>query len=128
MNLFQLLALVVVGTLFFLSLVALLRGWATRRESLTWALVWLAAATAIIWPGVTGSVAKVLGIGRGADLLLYCSVVVMMIGFLMVYTRLRRMRRELTLLVRELAIRDVVVNEIPPEPEGAESADPSSAP
>jgi hypothetical protein len=114
MNLFQIVAVFVVGTLFVLSLLAMLRRWATRRESLLWALVWLTAAVAIIWPDVTGRLAKALGIGRGADLVLYCSVVVMMIGFLMVYTRLRHLRRELTLVVRALAIRDAVVRPPPP--------------
>jgi hypothetical protein len=33
----------------------------------------------------------------------------MMTGFLMVYVRLRRIRREMTLLVRQLAIRDAVI-------------------
>ena len=38
------------------------------------------------------------------------SVVVMMIGFMMVYVRLRRLRRDLTLMVRELALRDPFVS------------------
>ncbi len=110
MNLFQILALLVVVCLFVLSLAALIRGWATRRETLLWMLLWLAAAVAIAWPGVTKIVANALGIRRGADLLLYCTVLVMMVGFVMIYTRLRRVRRELTLLVRHLAIRDAVIN------------------
>ena len=110
MNLFQALAVVVVGGLTVLTLVAVWRGWATRREGMLWTLIWLAAGIAILWPGVTGVVANVLGIGRGADLLLYCSVVMMMIGFLMVYARLRRLRREMTLLVRRLAIREAAVS------------------
>ncbi len=109
MNLFQTLALVVVGGLFILTLVATLRGWATRREGFLWALVWVAAVVAIVWPDATTIIARKLGIKRGADLILYCAVVVMMIGFLMVYVRLRRIRRELTLLVRQLAIRDAVI-------------------
>ena len=125
MNLFQIFAVIIVGTLFVLSLVAMSRGWATRRESLTWALVWLSAAVAIIWPDVTGKIAKAFGIGRGADLVLYCAVVVMMIGFLMVYTRLRHIRRELTLLVRALAIRDAVVTTTPPGPLPPRGTDPT---
>ena len=109
MNLFQAFALLVIGCLLVVTVVAALRGWATRREGLIWLSVWLAASVAIIWPDVTGAVAKRLGIGRGADLVLYCVAVVMMIGFLMVYVRLRRLRREMTLLVRHLAIRDAVV-------------------
>lgn len=109
MNLFQTLALIVVGALFLLTLVAIRRGWASRREGAIWVLVWVAAGVAIVWPDVTTVIARKLGIRRGADLLLYCSVVAMMTGFLMVYVRLRRIRREMTLLVRQLAIRDAVI-------------------
>lgn len=119
MNLFQILALVVVVSLLTLTVVATLRGWATRREGVIWTLLWLAAGVAILWPGVTKIVANALGIGRGADLLLYCTVVVMMLGFLMVYVRLRRIRRELTLLVRHLAIRDAVITQPPAQAERA---------
>lgn len=122
MNAFQILALLVVGGLFLLSLTALLKGWATRREAVVWMLIWMAAAIAIIWPGVTKIIANALGIGRGADLLLYCTVVAMMVGFLMIYARMRRLRRELTLLVRHLAIRDAATNLSPTTPDSASAA------
>jgi hypothetical protein len=109
MNLFQILALVVVVGLLVLTLVAAVRGWFTRRETILLSALWLAAGVAIVWPGVTKAIANLLGIGRGADLLLYCSVVVMMVGFVMIYARLRRIRRELTLLVRHMAIRDATI-------------------
>ncbi len=82
-------------------------------------------AIAIIRPGVTKIIANALGIGRGADLLLYCTVVAMMVGFLMIYARMRRLRREMTLLVRHLAIRDAKTNAAPatpqPQPDAAAS-------
>ena len=114
MNLFQILAVGVVAGLFCLSLAAMLRGWATRREGLAWAVVWLATGVAIARPGLTIVVAKALGIGRGADLVLYCTVIVMLVGFFMVYARLRRLRRDLTLLTRHLAIRDAPTTPLSP--------------
>ena len=105
-RLFQILALAVVTGLLALSLVAIVRGWATRREGIVWAFVWLCTGVAIARPDLTVLVAGALGIGRGADLILYCAVLVMLIGFFMVYARLRRLRRDLTLLSRHLAIRD----------------------
>lgn len=110
MNLFQILALLVVGSLLLVSLVAVVRGTIARRAGLLWVLVWLAAGVAIAQPEVTRVIAKTLGIGRGADLLLYCAVVVMLIGFLMTYARLTHLQRDLTLVVRHLATRDAVIN------------------
>jgi len=102
-SMFQQTALVVVGLLFLGSVVALIKGWANRREGLIWSAVWLAAGVAVLWPRITSKIARGLGIGRGADLVFYCAVIVMMIGFWLVYIRLRRVRREITLLVRHLA-------------------------
>lgn len=59
-----------------------------------------------IRPEWTTDIAHAVGIRRGADLLLYILVLVVLQGFLLMYLKLRRVRRELTLLVRELAIRE----------------------
>ena len=109
LNLFQIAAVSVLAALLLLTVVALLRGWVNRREALGWGALWVIAGVAIAWPNVTGAVARVMGIGRGADLLLYCTVVVMMVGFMMTYVRLRRLRRDMTLLVRSMAIRDAYI-------------------
>ncbi len=102
--LFQNILLPLVGVLLAGSLWALARGWASRREGLIWCSVLLAAGVAILWPQVTTRVADMLGIGRGADLVFYCAVVIMLMGFWAIYIRLRRVRRDVTLLVRHLAI------------------------
>lgn len=119
-RLFQILALAVVGGLLALSLLALFRGWATRREGLAWTVVWLGTGIAIARPDLTTLVARVLGIRRGADLVLYCAVMVMLVGFFMVYARLRRLRRDLTLLSRHLAIREATSTTLTnrPDPPG----------
>jgi len=103
---FQHVLLAIVAILFCGSVWAMIRGWAGRKEGLIWAAVWLAAGVAILWPQVTSKVARLLGIGRGADLVFYCAVVIMLIGFWTIYIRLRRVRRDITLLVRQLAIQE----------------------
>ncbi len=119
MNLFQYLALLVTIGLLVLSISAMIRGWATRRECLGWTVLWLIASVAIVRPDLMGSAAKTLGIGRGAALVLYCAVVFMFVGFLMVYVRLRRLRRDLTQLVRHLAIREAEAELEPTEDQPA---------
>ena len=104
----QIILLVLVAFLFLLTIAAGVRGWIGRGGAIAWTLLWIMAGVAIAYPGVTVVVATALGIGRGADLVLYLSVMAMMAGFLMVYVRLRRLRRELTLLVRRIAIKDAL--------------------
>jgi hypothetical protein len=122
LNLFQLIVIILAGFLFVGSLAAMAKGWLSRREGLIWAAVWLAAGTTVAWPRVTAVIARALGIGRGADLLLYCSVIAMIIGFLMMYSRLRAVRRDLTLLVRRVAIAQAVDTTQRPEESAEESA------
>lgn len=103
-NSFQIILLGVSCLLFAGCIAATARGWLTFREGFVGLFICLATAVVTIWPNLTVTVAEVLGIGRGADLIFYCAVVVMMIGFWMTYMRLRHLRRELTLLVRHTAI------------------------
>lgn len=104
MNTFQIVGLVVFPLTVIGIILAMFRGWVSRRECLAWTVVMLAACIAIAWPETTSRAAKAIGIGRGADLVSYCSVVAMLIGFWMVYLRLRKVQRDLTLVVRRLAL------------------------
>jgi hypothetical protein len=104
LNAFQL----VMSTAMLAGLLALLagvgRGTVRRREGALWGLVLAAGLLAVLWPNSTSRVARLLGVGRGADLVLYLAVVAMLVGFWMIYIRLRQLRRDVTLLVRHLAL------------------------
>jgi hypothetical protein len=104
LSLFQQIAVPFLVLLFLGTVVAVAKGWATRREGTISTIVWLAAAAAILRPLAVSRLAQGVGIDRGADLVSYCAVLAMMIGFWMVYIRLRRLRREVTLLVRHVAL------------------------
>lgn len=106
LNAFQWVMLPLLALFLAGGILAAARGGLGRRAGLTWAVVWLGAAVAVIWPDVTQWLANRLGITRGADLIFYCAVLVMLIGFWMVYLRLRRMREDITRLVRHLALRE----------------------
>lgn len=104
MNGYQIIAVSILGLLLLISLTAMFRGWATRREGAAWSAIFLAAIVATIRPQITQDIANALDIDRGADLVFYCGVLVMMVGFWMTYLRMRRLRRDVTLLVRHIAI------------------------
>jgi hypothetical protein len=106
MSAFQLLALAVIAGLLLRDFVTWSRSQASLRVRVARVFIWIGAAIAIAIPGLVQSVAEVLGIGRGADVVLYLSV----LGFLWVafylYARCLRLEREITALTRHLAIRD----------------------
>lgn len=104
MTAFQIVAVVLTSGLAAVTAAAALRRRPWRWGLLPWAALWVVAAAAIARPEATTALAQLVGIGRGADVVLYCAV----LGGIVVAFRLtqaqRRLQRELTLLVRALAI------------------------
>ena len=78
----------------------------TRRAGALWLLLWVAAAACIAFPALLVGIAHFLGIGRGADLVLYLSILFFFGAFFLTYLRFRRVDEQLTKIVRHLAIRD----------------------
>lgn len=65
----------------------------------------LVAIVAVMFPATLTTVAQWVGVGRGADLLLY-GLTVAFFGYVASsYRRTRRLERDITLLTRELALR-----------------------
>ncbi|HEY5949283.1 MAG TPA: DUF2304 domain-containing protein [Kofleriaceae bacterium] len=78
----------------------------------------IAGGIAVIFPDTTQRVAELVGVGRGADLVAYLAIVVVMFVLLHYYTRFVELQRQVTELTRELAILRTEVDRIaPPEPE-----------
>jgi hypothetical protein len=70
---------------------------------LVFALLALAAA-AVLFPDITQDAANFVGVGRGADLVLYISVVAILFVLVHYYTKFVELQRKLTDMTREVAI------------------------
>lgn len=80
------------------------------RRLLLGALVALAVASILV-PGAVTSVANAVGVGRGADLLLY-GLVIAFLGFVVSsYRRSRHLEETITQLARRLALDEAVTPE-----------------
>jgi small membrane protein len=68
-------------------------------------LVVIAAGSFFVWvPDETTAIAARLGVGRGADLILYVWVVLTLALILVLYLKVIQMGRRITLLTRAIAI------------------------
>ncbi len=106
MNLFQWLALSGLALLVAREFVSLRNG---RLGPRAWALrtaILVAAAATIARPGLVQGLAVSVGIGRGADVVLYGFVLVLIVESFYFYSRTCELRREVTELMRHLAIAD----------------------
>lgn len=118
MNAFQLATLGLLASLAVFTATATARGFLRKRFGAFWLLTWIATAITVVWPESTVRMAHALGIGRGADLVSYCTTLGVLVGFFWMYTRMRRLDRQMTLLVRELAVRNPLMS--------VDSTDPSA--
>ncbi len=113
MTRFQAIGLGISASMTLLTAIAMVRG--GRRLALgPWLLLWAGAAAAFAVPDAMTRLARLVGIGRGADVVLYCAV----LGGITVAFRLtmaqRRLERQLTGLVREIAVERALATVPPP--------------
>jgi small membrane protein len=106
MTTFQLITLPLLVLMVVATAVAIHRRKLAPRLGFFWLIVWLAGGTFVAFPDLASLLANFLGIGRGADLVLYLSILFMFGAFFSVYLRFRRLEEQITQLVRHLAIRD----------------------
>lgn len=64
---------------------------------------------AIIRPGDVSAVANMIGVGRGADLVLYALVIAFLMGMLNFYVRFKGVDQRFTALARAMALREAEI-------------------
>jgi hypothetical protein len=113
MSVFQWLALSTLGLVLAWELVNLRRGSASRGFCLLRVCLWAAAAVAIAFPLLVQDVALMIGIGRGADVLLYTMVLTFLATTFYFYSRSVKQQRQLTEVVRHIALQEAKLGELP---------------
>jgi small membrane protein len=90
------------------ALAKVLHSYKQRRmaplDFLFWGLVWIGTASIIIFPDATSFLAHFLGIGRGADLIMYLSLLISFYLILRLHLALARLEQAITALVRAIAL------------------------
>jgi hypothetical protein len=76
------------------------------KELVIWSFFWLIAAIVVLVPNFTSTIAKIVGIGRGADLVIYMSVALLFYILFRVFIRLEKIENNITKITRELALKD----------------------
>jgi small membrane protein len=71
-----------------------------------WIALWLVVIFFVWLPSASTIVAKVIGVGRGVDVLTYFAIIILFYGAFRLYVKMEFLEHEITHLVRRLAIRD----------------------
>lgn len=84
------------------------RGGTIRFGALTfWLMIWVVALVAIFYPEETTRLARILGIGRGVDIVVYASIAILFYLVFRLNVYIENLRTEISRLIREVAIKEV---------------------
>lgn len=99
--------IIIIFILFVLSRVIyrFKRGEITSRELVIWLVFWLLVAGAVVMPKKTDVISQWLGVERGADLLVYLSIIVLFFIVFKIIVKLEKIDKDITKIVRETALK-----------------------
>ncbi|EKD80062.1 MAG: hypothetical protein ACD_40C00213G0046 [uncultured bacterium] len=84
------------------------RGGVLRFGALSfWLLIWTLALVAIFYPDNTTRLARVLGIGRGVDIIIYSSIAILFYLVFRLHVYLEDLRTEISTLIREISLKEI---------------------
>ncbi|MEI7741563.1 MAG: DUF2304 domain-containing protein [bacterium] len=75
-------------------------------EACIWSLLWFAALLIVWWPGFVSFLAGKVGVGRGADLVIYSSIIIIFWLIFRVFVRLEAIERQTSALIRAEALHE----------------------
>lgn len=78
----------------------------STNASLFWFLIWFAAAVGIVLPTTTVNIAEFFGVGRGVDIIVYLSLVLVFYLIFRLFVILEDLRHEITFLIRQVALQN----------------------
>ncbi len=76
----------------------------TKNEFIFWVILWVAVIIVSLIPTITGPISNVFGIGRGMDLIIYISIIILFYLIFRLYVKLESIEKEITMVVRRIAL------------------------
>ena len=76
-----------------------------RIEAIGWSLLWVAALIGVLRPETASALARLVGVGRGVDLALYVSIVIILFLVFHLHVLHDRLERTMTEFIRRDALR-----------------------
>lgn len=83
----------------------------TTIELVIWSLFWVLVAVVILLPNTTDWLARVLGVGRGVDAVIYLAIIVVFYAIFRLGVKIEHIEREITQIVRRSALKNLTKDE-----------------
>lgn len=78
----------------------------TSRTAAFWVLFWIISGLIVLQPNLTSSVAKLFGVGRGADVVVYLGLAGLFFMVFRLMVKIEKLNRDLTKVVRDKTLKD----------------------
>lgn len=86
------------------------RGQLRRGPLFSWTIIWLAVAVVALVPDLSSRLARLVGVGRGADLVVYGSVLVLFYLVFRLIIKQSYLEQEIADMVKHIALRQADKN------------------
>lgn len=100
--------LIIVFALFVISriLMRYRRGELSSSETIFWCTFWLLIIGATLSPRTTDEIARYVGVERGADLLVYLSVIFLFFLVFKIFVQIHKIEQDITKIIRKIALEE----------------------
>ena len=71
---------------------------------LFWIGFWMLATVIVVWPNSTMQLAKILGVGRGVDAIMYFALALLFFVFFRTTVKIEQLNRDITKLTRKITL------------------------
>ncbi|MFH1457038.1 MAG: DUF2304 family protein [Patescibacteria group bacterium] len=71
-----------------------------------WLILWLMVSIIVLLPQTTNFFAKILGVGRGTDVVIYLSIVLLFYLVFRMFIKLEKIETDITKIIREITLKN----------------------
>ena len=82
------------------------QGFLGKKGKIFWIAFWFLALLIVIWPDSVQKIADYLGIGRGSDLVIYSSIVIIFFVLFKLNIKIEGLKKDFTKIVRSDSLKD----------------------
>lgn len=76
------------------------------KELVFWTIFWLAVGLVVLWPQSINILADYLGVGRGVDVVIYLSLLLVFYIIFRIFVRFDKLEKDITKITRHLALEE----------------------
>ena len=104
MEIIQILALIFAVFALFKILLQVKNREINIEAAIFWIFIWVLVILMVVFPQTMSHLATLTGVGRGVDVVIYIAIIVLFYLHYRLYMKIENIEREITLLVREIAL------------------------